>query len=159
MDQELDKPAITLLEEHVRRLLYVMGFNTARVTCDVVDAGTLRIHVEAGDVGRMLIGVRGAHLLALQHIVRCLLRPQLPQEMRVVVDVNGYRISRERSLLGLAEEVARKAHRTGRTVVLQPMPAADRRTIHTALAGHKDITTESLGDEPNRRVVVRPVFL
>lgn len=158
MNAELDMPAVTLIEEHVRRLLTMMGLAKVNVRC-VVEEDTLHINIEAGELGRVLIGTQGSHLLALQHVVRCLLRRQLKEEVRIVVDVNGYRARREKSLFGLAEEVARKAHHTGRTVVLQPMSAADRRTIHTALANHKDITTESLGDEPNRRVVIRPVFL
>jgi spoIIIJ-associated protein len=156
---QLDGPAVALIEEHVRLLLATMGLEAAAVRCNLSGDEALRVTIEAGDDGRMLIGTHGIHLAALQHIVRCLLRRQIQQDVRIVVDVNGYRARRERSLLGLAEEVARKAQRTGQTVVLQPMSAADRRTIHTALATHKDIRTESLGDEPNRRVVVRPVFL
>lgn len=156
---DLDAAAIALIEEHVRRLLEVMDFGEAKVRCSVDRDSVLHVDVEAGNDGRLLIGTQGYHLLALQHIVRCLLREEVQHVGFIQVDVNGYRARRERSLLGLAEEVARKAHRTGRTVVLQPMTSADRRTIHTALARHKDITTESLGEEPNRRVVVRPVFL
>ncbi len=159
MAAKLDGPAIALIEEHVRRLLDVMALGPAKVHCDLDSGNVLKISVEAGGEGRVLIGAHGAHLVALQHLVRCLLRRQLHNDVRIMVDVNGYRARRERSLLGLAEEVARKANRTGRTVVLQPMTAADRRTIHTALANYKDVHTESLGDEPNRRVVVRPVFL
>ncbi len=159
VNTELDTPAVTLIEEHVRRLLAVMGLLEAKVHCAVSEEHILRIDIEAGELGRILIGTQGNHLLALQHVVRCLLRRQLREEIRIVVDVNGYRARREKSLLGLAEEVARKAHHTGRAVVLQPMSAADRRMIHTALANHKNIITESLGDEPNRRVVIRPVFL
>jgi len=159
MEVQLDGPTIALIEEHVRKLLATMSLSQVRVRCEFVADNALKISVEAGDNGRTLIGAHGAHLSALQHIVRCLLRRQINPTVRVLVDVNGYRARRERSLLGLAEEVARKAQRTGRTVVLQPMTAADRRTIHTALANYKDVKTESLGDEPNRRVVVRPVFL
>ena len=157
--QVIDAPALALIEEHVRRLLEIMGITGAAVRCGLDGTALLRINIEAGDAGRALIGGRGSHLAALHHVIRCVLRRQIHPEVRIMVDVNGYQARRERSLLGLAEEVARKAQRTGRTVVLQPMTAADRRMIHTALAGHKDIRTESLGDEPNRRVVVRPVFL
>ncbi|MEX0649568.1 MAG: R3H domain-containing nucleic acid-binding protein [Candidatus Andersenbacteria bacterium] len=154
-----DQPAVLLLAEHVRRVLEIMGFEDVQVSCQYGEDEALQIAIEAGEAGRMLIGTQGAHLNALQHTMRCVLRKQLPAGLRVSVDVNGYRARRERSLLGLAEEVARKAVRTGRTVVLQPMSASDRRSVHTALARHKDIQTESLGEEPNRRVVVRPVFL
>ena len=79
--------------------------------------------------------------------------------MYILVDVNGYRARRERGLAGLAEETARKAQKTGQAVTLEPMNAVDRRTIHTALASHKEVQTESLGEGMSRRVVVRPIFL
>lgn len=155
----MDVAGVALIEEHVRHVLTMMGFDGVTVHCHLADEETMRVDVNAGTAGRLLIGSHGAHLAAFQHIVRCLLRRHTQEDIRVVVDVNGYRLRREKGLLDLAQEVARRAHRTGRTVVLQPMTAADRRAIHTALASHKDITTESLGEEPNRRVVVRPVFL
>lgn len=158
-DALLRQVSAALIEEHVRRLLQVMDFAEAKVVCVTPNAKSLVIDIEAGDIGSVLIGAQGAHLLAFQHIVRCLLRRQIDQPVYISVDVNGYRGRRERTLIGLAEETARRAQRTGQTVALQPMPAADRRAIHSALANYKDVRTESLGEEPNRRIVVRPVFL
>lgn len=156
----MEKAATALIEEHVRHVLVVMGFSDITVHCSVMeDNSVLHVDINAGDAGRFLIGANGSHLVAFQHVLRCLLRGSLPEGTRVVVDVNGYRMRRERGLLDLAQEVARRAHRTGKTVALRPMSAADRRAIHTALASHKNISTESLGEEPNRRVVVRPIFL
>lgn len=153
-----DDQALSLIEEHVRRLLVVMDFSESKVRCSLQE-GTLFITIDASEIGRLLIGSQGGHLIALQHIIRCLLRPHLKESMRIIVDVNGYRARREESLLHLAQEVARKAQRTGRTIAMEPMSSADRRAVHAALANQKDVRTESLGDEPNRRVVVRPVFL
>lgn len=164
MSTALDPTGLALIEEHVRRLLSVMGFEATAVQCrhrppttDQPEA--LLIYIESGLTGKVLIGPQGSHLNALQHLVRMLLRRQLLKELYIAVDVNGYRARREQSLLHLAESAAQRAQHTGRTVVLQPMSAADRRVLHTALAARGDITTESLGDEPNRRVVVRPIFL
>ncbi len=159
METALDTATTALIEEHVRRLLRIMNFSDAQVTCTLPNPETMHLNIEAGEIGRLLIGPQGQHLLAFQHIMRCLLRKQITTPIRVLVDVNGYRLRREQTLLGIAEETARRAKQTGRTVVMSPMSAADRRAIHSALANHKDVRTESLGDEPNRRVVVRPVFL
>lgn len=117
----------------------------------------LKISIEAGDDGRRLIGMQGAHLDALQHIIRTLLRRQLTAEAHVWVDVNGYRARREEGLTQLAQQAAAETKRSGRVVELKPMTAADRRAIHTALAARRDVTTESRGEEPRRRVVIRPV--
>jgi len=144
----------------------VMGFAEAKVSCSCKEIqerlGTrqhLHIAIIAGSAGRILIGAHGAHLQALQHITRSLIRRQLKEQLRITVDVNGYLASRERTLLHIAEEAARKAGRTGQAIVLPPMAAAQRRTIHTTLAARQDVNTQSLGEEPNRRVVVRPVFI
>lgn len=155
----MDIAGVALIEEHVRHILTVMGFTDVTVHCHVSEDNAIRVDINAGGAGRLLIGAHGAHLAAFQHVLRCLLRKHLQEDVRVIADINGYRLRRERSLLDLAQEVARRAQRTGRTVVLSPMSAADRRAIHTALSSHKDIKTESLGEEPNRRVVVKPVFL
>lgn len=153
-----------LIEEHVRHLLAVMGFPEVRVSCAVRTVSGLQpaahidIAITAGPAGRLLIGAHGAHLLALQHIVRTLLKRQLASDAHVTVDVNSYHLDRERTLQHLAEEAARKAGRTGRAILLPPMAASERRTIHASLAARPDVNTESLGAEPNRRVVVRPIF-
>ena len=167
----INHQATALIEEHVRHLVSMMGFDRAKVNCSFCDIKNsaaalslpvrqhLHIAIDAGPSGRILIGTRGSHLAALQHIIRSLLRRQLKETLRITVDVNGYLAGRERTLLHLAEEAARKAGRTGQAIVLPPMVAAERRTIHASLAARPDISTESLGEEPNRRVVVRPVFI
>ncbi len=175
----MDKPATTiptapallnhqeaaLIEEHVRRLMCVMGFEEAKVNCCLrhgareEDGGHLRIAINAGAAGRMLIGARGNHLAALQHVIRSLLRHQIKKSFRVTVDVNNYLAGRERNVLRLAEEAARKVRRTGQAITLPPMGAADRRMVHNSLSFRSDVTTESRGDEPRRRVVIRPVFI
>lgn len=155
----MDDPAAQLIGEHVRRLLEVIGLDGIHVACESPASDTLRISIMAGEEGRMLIGPQGAHLESLQHVIRCVLRRHLDGATHIMVDVNGYRARREKSLFGLAEEVARKAQRTGRPVALDPMNALDRRTIHTALSSHKEVSTESTGDGRDRRVIVRPVFL
>ncbi len=148
-----------LIAEHVRRLMNSMGFSDIRLTCEMPSPDAIRLSIAAGEQGRLLIGVQGANLDALQHIIRCVLRKHLREDVRIMVDVNGYRMRREQNLLGFAEEVARRAQKTGRPVALSPMSALDRRTIHAALSSHKEVVTESMGDGKDRRVVVRPVFL
>ena len=158
-NKELDKTTLMLIEEHVRHVLVFMGFGNVSIKCSMINNEMLQINIEAGDDGKLLIGNKGNHLTALQHIVRCVLRKHMSREVLITVDVNSYRSRRESSLFSLAENVARKAQRTGRTVAMEPMSSVDRRTIHAALANRKDIRTESLGEDPNRRVIVKPVFL
>lgn len=154
-----DEPARALIAEHVRRLMNSMGFSDVQLTCEMLSDESMRFSVIAGAQGRLLIGVQGANLDALQHVVRCVLRKHVSEHTRIVVDINGYRSRREQNLFGFAEEVARRAQKTGRPVALNPMSAVDRRTIHAALSSHKEVVTQSTGDGKDRRVVVRPVFL
>lgn len=151
-----------IIEEEVRRLLAVMGFADAEVACTLEEVALpaghhLRITIQAADAGRFLIGVHGAHLRALHHIIRALVKRSLPSPFRLTVDVNNYLASREVSLAQLAAQAAQTAGRTGRAIVLPPMDAASRRSIHTSLAARTDVNTESLGEEPRRSVVVRPI--
>lgn len=105
---------------------------------------------------RFLIGERGVTLQALEHVLRLLLRDVVGDTVRVVADVNAYRARRADLVRRQALQAARRASTTRRAVILEPMNAADRRVIHVALAAEVDVTTESVGEDPERRVVVRP---
>lgn len=104
----------------------------------------------------LLIGERGAHLRALECVLRLLLRDVLPKGCRCLVDVNTYRLRRIEFLKRLAHDASRKCSRTRHAVTLEPMPASERRVVHLALSGIADVETESIGVEPQRRIVIRP---
>jgi spoIIIJ-associated protein len=104
----------------------------------------------------MLIGRRGDNLSQLQYMVNLLCSKRIGEWTRVVVDVEGYRVRREESLIGLAERVARQVSRTRRPMVLEPMPPNERRIVHIALREHPEVMTESNGEGMNRRVTVMP---
>jgi len=70
--------------------------------------------------------------------------------------VEDYRGRRERQLIDLAARAADRVGETGKMLQLEPMPALERRWIHLALRDHPDVATQSIGEEPNRRVVVLP---
>lgn len=109
-----------------------------------------------GEAAESLIGRRGETLAAFQHVVRLMVGRRLTGRFNLVVDVNGYKRQRERSLRRLARRMAEKAVRTGRTVRLEPMPAYERRIVHLALRDHPDVTTESIGEGRRRRVTIIP---
>ena len=75
---------------------------------------------------------------------------------RVLVDVEDYRGRRERQLRELAERAADRVVETGKMLQLEPMPALERRWVHLALRDNDNVSTQSIGEEPNRRVVVLP---
>jgi len=142
----------------VKKLLEVMGF-TGEVTIDA-SATPLHVHVSTPTDSHRLIGKEGQNLRALQHVARAIIRQQSDEEIGAfTLDINGYRSHHEQIIRALAEKVAQQATRSGQAVAMEPMSAADRRLVHTSLATRTDIRTESLGQEPNRRVLVRPVFI
>lgn len=151
-------PNTELVAARVGQLLASMGIESTQIRCQP-STPYLYIHIEAGPLGKLLIGTGGAHLTALQHIVRSILREVLPAGTRVVVDVNGYRAQREQELVAVADTAAKRAVSQGQTVILPPMNSADRRVIHTALAGRDDLRTSSTGVEPKRSVVIKPIFI
>jgi spoIIIJ-associated protein len=130
----------------------------------------VRVEVEAGETSRLnvlgegeerealgaLIGRKGERLSALQHLVNLMLSRQMGAWTRVLVDVEDYRGRRERQLREIAERAAGRVLETGKMLQLEPMPALERRWIHLALRNNPDVATQSIGEEPNRRIVVLP---
>ncbi len=113
------------------------------------------VTMEPKEAGRFLCE-EAEGLSALQHLLRQMITKKDPTKPFLVVDINNYKRGRERKLIELATKVAQKVRRTKKAVVLTAMPASDRRVIHIKLAEYPDIVTESMGEEPDRKVVVRP---
>lgn len=155
---------VTHIEDQVRQLIRHLSSAHSQIVChqEELPSGeiTLAVTITVEDDSRILIGNHGSHLAALEHLVRCIVRRTSEVPITILtLDVNGYRAQREQGLKELAETAARRAAQTSRTISLEPMSAPDRRTIHTALADRADIQTTSVGTEPNRRVLIKPVFL
>lgn len=117
--------------------------------------GALYIDVVGRDVG-FLIGRRGQTLEALEYLLKIATAGSEGGEEQIVLDVGGYRRRREKQLEDLAQRAAKQVIRTGRAVMLEPMDARSRRTIHLALQRHPCVSTHSEGEEPNRRVIISP---
>ena len=120
------------------------------------DSGGPVIDITGDDSG-LLIGRRGETLRALQFLVNLAVRNSLGGEgVRVILDVERYRERRHNSLHEMALRVADRVANTGRAISLEPMPAAERRVIHMALADHPGVRTESTGFGESRQVTVAP---
>jgi spoIIIJ-associated protein len=88
--------------------------------------------------------------------VNLMLSREMGAWTRVLVDVEDYRGRRERQLREIAERAAARVLETGKMLQLEPMPALERRWVHLALRNNADVATQSIGEEPNRRIVVLP---
>jgi spoIIIJ-associated protein len=109
-----------------------------------------------GDDLSVLIGRRAEILNALQYIVNLIVSKQVERWVQVVIDVQGYRARHERQLRQMAQRMADQAMKAGRRQVLEPMSAGDRRIIHLELREHPGVTTQSVGEEPTRKVTIIP---
>lgn len=103
----------------------------------------------------LCIGEGGKNIGAFEVALRLILKKQLGEVPLLHLDINNYRSLKSESLKELAKKAARRARFYKQPVVLEAMSAYDRRIIHTELAAHPDIKTESTGEGNNRRVVVK----
>ncbi len=156
---ELEDEALDVLNT----LLDKMGVLAA---VEVVDEGgqrdaasqevtPLMLNVVGDELGP-LIGRRGETLRDLQFVLRLILSRRLGVWPNVVLDVEGYKAHRTESLRALARRMADQVRQTGRSVVLEPMPAHERRIVHIALRGDKNVYTESTGEDERRKVQIIP---
>ncbi len=153
-----DDALLKYAEQVTSEMLAHMKLN-ARVTAQYATApdaeGDLPLLIEIhGDDLSVLIGRRAETLNALQYLLALIISKEASRWVQVVVDVEGYRARRERQLRQLARRMAEQAIRTGKRQILEPMSASERRIVHLELREHADVKTESLGEEPNRKVSI-----
>ena len=151
---------LTVASETVSELLEKMKVH-ASVTAEYgqIDDSRGRVPVLVnihGDDLSILIGKRAETLNALQYITSLIVNKEIGRSIPLVVDVEGYRIRRENQLRQIANRMADQALKTGRSQVLEPMPASERRIIHIELRENPEVNTESVGEDPRRKVTIIP---
>jgi spoIIIJ-associated protein len=138
----------------------------ATVLRDILAAMGVEAEVSLGDTARQeglevqgadvtpLIGRGGENLVALQQIVSAITSKKVAHSVHVGVDIEGFRHNREEQLKEMASRVAARVKATGAAVTLEPMLAYERRIVHLVVQDQPGVRTESVGIEPNRRVVI-----
>lgn len=160
LDPEIEN-VLGVAEATVAELLDKMDIPNAklhtRVTASDDHGGIPTVVVDIrGDDLSILIGRRSETLNALQYITRLIAGKEVGHGVNILVDVEGYRTRRERSLRQLARKMAAQSVKTGRQMVLEPMPASERRIVHIELRDDDQVSTESVGEEPRRKVTINP---
>lgn len=115
--------------------------------------GTVRVNIVGNDMG-LLIGRKGETLNSLQFLLGLIINREREEKLRIILDVEDYRLKREESLKSLALKLSDKVKRTRKSVVMRPMSPQERRIVHTVLQNDPSIVTFSQGEEPNRKVVI-----
>lgn len=179
---EIDDVSVEILEEPSKRLLGFIGSKPAVVKVSLIEKpqnealrvveellkkmkieyqidsvewenGVTRINIVGKDMG-LLIGRKGETLNALQFIAGLMVNRKRDQKMRIILDVEDYRKKREQSLEALALRLSDKVKQTQKNVIMRPMNPQERRIVHTILQEDPQLVTYSLGEEPNRKVVI-----
>ncbi|WP_253958030.1 RNA-binding cell elongation regulator Jag/EloR [Metabacillus halosaccharovorans] len=178
-----DEVEITILDEGKKGLFGVFGKKPARVKLTLIHnptkavqeflAGVIQkmginadvqvkqsgkvIKIQlSGDKMSVLIGKRGQTLNSLQYLTQLVANRNSNHYLQIILDAENYREKRKETLKQLAGRLAKQAIRTSKNVSLEPMPSYERKVIHAALAEFKEIKTYSVGEEPNRHLVISP---
>lgn len=107
-----------------------------------------------GENTNSLIGYRGETLNAIQTLLSSIANKGIEEKVRIILDVSGYKEKRKKVLEELADKISKTVIKTGKRVTLEPMPAYERKIIHSRLQNNKKVTTESVGEEPHRKIIV-----
>ncbi|MBS5858460.1 MAG: RNA-binding cell elongation regulator Jag/EloR [Clostridia bacterium] len=149
-DEEQDK-ATENLENFLKEFVKELPEN-AEYSIEKTDKA-IKVNLFNKDLG-YLIGYRGETLYALQNILSAVASKGIKGKIRVILDIEGYKAKREKTLEDLAEKVAKTVIKTRKTVKLEPMQAYERKIIHSKLQGNTKVETVSVGEEPHRRIVI-----
>jgi len=154
--EELTEEERSTLETAKTVLTEMLGLMELKATVEIAsDGDTARLNVRGDDLAA-LIGRRGEKLASLQHIVNLIVGRREGQHHRIAIDVENYRGRREQQLRDVADRAAKRVIQSGKIIQLEAMPAIERRVVHMALLENPRIRTQSVGVEPNRRIVVLP---
>ena len=149
---KVEDATVKAYEEFLNSVMAAMGMEVT-LTSVIDEEGALNIEMNGDNMG-ILIGKRGQTLDSLQYLTNRVANKMQNGYVRVKLDTEDYRRRRKETLENLAKNIAHKVRKTRRAVSLEPMNPYERRIIHSALQGEKNITTHSEGEEPYRRVVV-----
>jgi spoIIIJ-associated protein len=154
--EELSDSERSALEEAKAVLEELMRLMDLSGTVEIVmGSETAKLNVSGDDLG-VLIGRRGEKLASLQHLVNLIVARKEGQHNRIAVDVGNYRGRREDQLRDVARRAAERVQKTGKIIQLEAMPAVERRIVHMALVDNEKVRTQSVGVDPNRRIVILP---
>lgn len=131
-------------------------FSKMKVSADVLveeSEDTILLRIQGDDIG-IIIGRRGETLDALQYLTSLVVNKSKQGYKRLVIDIENYRQKREETLVKLANRLADRVIKYKKDITLEPMNPYERRVIHSSLQNHKYVETYSVGEEPNRKVII-----
>jgi spoIIIJ-associated protein len=152
---DTDAELLPQAQELLEGILELMG-EKAKVIGRFDEEDRLSLSIDAEDAG-LLIGKQGQTLEALQYLLTKMIAKKARRKVRVFIDIESYRARHQEALTQLALKSGEKAKKSGRSVTLNPMNPHDRRIVHLALQGDKEVKTMSRGEGLYKKVVVYPI--
>lgn len=146
-----DKKEKSLVKDFLKKVFEKMDMDVDVLMAETEDS--ININLEGENMG-LLIGRRGETLDALQYLVGIVANKGQESYKKVILDTENYRQKREETLVKLANKIAERVVSLKKSVTLEPMNPYERRIIHSTLQENKNIETYSVGEEPNRKVVI-----
>lgn len=140
-------------EEFLSNITKMMGMDITFETEYKEEEKKMEIELKGEGLG-LLIGRRGETLDAIQYLTNIFLNKETDDYIKVTLDAENYRERRESALVTLAKRTAQKATKYKKNMIIEPKNPYERRIIHEALQDYPEVTTYSIGEEPNRKVVV-----
>lgn len=151
LTEEEQQQAKSNLEKFLSEILPKFEENTEYEV--IPEKENIKVNIKNENLG-FLIGYRGETLYAFQNILTSIAGKGLNNKVRVILDIEGYKEKREKTLEDLAEKVAKTVVKTRKSVTLEPMKPYERKIIHSKLQENPKVETVSIGEEPRRRIVV-----
>ena len=148
-----------LISQTVKDLFQRVGFNFNDLNIEKQGNGqeeVFIVKIQSDDDCSLLLNDKGRSLRAFEYIARILAVKESNQKISLIIDLNNFLEKRNSRISELARLVAKKVHTTQYSFALSPLSAYERRLVHLELATWSDIVTESIGEEPKRRVVIKP---
>jgi spoIIIJ-associated protein len=120
-----------------------------------VDSTGGHVDVEGSKL-EFMVGQEGEVLAALQELTRLAVLRQTQRWVRITIDVNGFKAQRREQLVALARSTSERVAQSGQQEELEPMTAFERKIVHDIVSAVAGVASESIGEEPNRRIIIRP---
>lgn len=146
------------IEETIKR---IAGFMDMECQVDIKEetddknSKALLVAIYTPENARFLIGKDGQNLKSLEHIIRAMFIKKMDGLANIVLDVNDYKKSRSSYIVDIARQAVMRVRSTQKAEALLPMSSYERRIVHMELASYPDIATESIGSDPQRRIVIK----
>lgn len=152
----MDTNINTIITETITEVFSRMGFEEEVLAVEPFQGVMSRFNVRLRGEAHVLIGEHGNNLIAIEHLLKHIIRQRHNEEYKFTLDINDYRIRRLEDLKQEVKVAAKKVRTFQQPVALRPMSSFERRIVHLLLAEYPDIMTESIGLDPERKVIIKP---